>query len=106
MAKQEPGTPFDSIESSHEYVGLLAEALEEAREAIHEEIVTAEREQATRRGEALQIVAYKLDKLKVHIASSHRLLNDLRTLRRLLLQERRARARREPVGAPEDLEGA
>lgn len=105
MPKQEPGTPFDSLESSHEYVGLLAEALEEAREAIQQEIVIAEREGAGRRGEALQLVAYKLDKLKVHISSSHRILNDLRTLRRLLLQERR-RADAQAAGPRRDAEGA
>jgi hypothetical protein len=104
MAEEEPGTPFDSIESSYEYVGLLAEALDEAREAIQEEIAIAQRERAERRGQALRIVAYKLEKLKVHIKSSHRILNDLRTLRRLLLQERRAR--RAAGEATEDSEGA
>lgn len=106
MPDQEPGTPFDSIESSHEYVGLLAEALEEARAAIQDEIGLAEREGAVRRGEALQLVAFKLEKLEAHITASRRLLNDLRSLRRLLLQERAPGARRrERDGAPE-VEGA
>jgi len=102
---QEPGTPFDSIESSHEYVGLLADALEEARAAIQDEIALAEREGAARRAEALQLVAFKLEKLKAHITASRRLLNDLRSLRRLLLQERTRRARREGQGTTE-IEGA
>jgi len=38
--------------------------------------------------QALQIVQFKLDKLEQHLQSSSRLLNDLRTLRRLLLDER------------------
>jgi len=33
-------------------------------------------------------VTYKLERLGRHIDTSHRLLNDLRTLRRLLLDER------------------
>jgi hypothetical protein len=36
----------------------------------------------------LQIVQFKLDKLEQHLQASSRLLNDLRTLRRLLLEER------------------
>jgi hypothetical protein len=101
---QEPETPFDSIESSHEYVGLLAEALEEARAAIQEEIALAERENAARRGEALQLVAFKLEKLKAHITASRRLLNDLRSLRRLLLQQRTRGARRQSDAS--EVEGA
>ena len=30
-------TPFDSIEGSHEYVAMLAEALDEARREVEEE---------------------------------------------------------------------
>lgn len=81
-------TPFDSIESSHEYVAMLAEALEEARRDIEEEIAAAERDRADRRKEALLLTAYNLAKLNLHITSSRRILNDLRTLRRLLLAER------------------
>ena len=38
--------------------------------------------------EALQLVSYNLAKLTLHITTSRRILNDLRTLRRLLLAER------------------
>jgi len=81
-------TPFDSIEGSHEYVAMLAEALDEARRDVEAEIVAAERESATRRKEALLLVSYNLAKLNLHITSSRRILNDLRSLRRLLLAER------------------
>ena len=81
-------TPFDSIEGSHEYVALLAESLEEARRDVEAEISAAEREGADRRKEALLLVSYNLAKLHLHITSSRRILNDLRTLRRLLLAER------------------
>ena len=83
-----PDTPFDSIESSHEYVGMLAEAIDEAMASIEEEIALAASEDASRRGEALKLVAFKLKKLRDHITASRRILNDLRTLRRLLLDER------------------
>jgi hypothetical protein len=81
-------TPFDSIESSHEYVAMLAEAVEEARRDVEEEVAGAEHDGAERRKEALLLVSYNLAKLNLHITSSRRILNDLRTLRRLLLAER------------------
>jgi hypothetical protein len=85
----EPETPFDSIEGALEYVSLLVESVEEAREDIAVELREARGEaDATRRADALQIVAYKLDRLREHARASRRLLNDLRTLRRLLLDER------------------
>jgi hypothetical protein len=86
-------TPFDNIESSHEYVAMLAEALAEARQEIEEEIRLAEKEgsAAERRKQALLLVSYNLDKLNLHMASSRRILNDLRSLRRLLLSERAER---------------
>jgi hypothetical protein len=85
---QSAETPFDSIEGSHEYVALLAEALSEAKRDVDEEIAAAEREGAQRRKEALLLVSYNLAKLNLHITTSRRILNDLRMLRRLLLAER------------------
>jgi len=86
---EDTSTPFDSIEGSHEYVALLAEAIADALKEVEQDIAAAGREGAERRKEALQLVAYNLGKLKTHITSSRRILNDLRTLRRLLLAERR-----------------
>jgi hypothetical protein len=83
-------TPFDSIEGSHEYVAMLAESLEEARRDVEDEIAIAERQGAARRKQALLLVSYNLAKLNLHITTSRRILNDLRTLRRLLLAERGA----------------
>ncbi|HEY1341663.1 MAG TPA: hypothetical protein VGF59_29330 [Bryobacteraceae bacterium] len=81
-------TPFDSIEGSHEYVAMLAEAIEEARRDVEAEVAVAEREGADRRKEALLLVSYNLAKLNLHFTTSRRILNDLRSLRRLLLAER------------------
>lgn len=81
-------TPFDNIEGSHEYVALLADALSEARRDIEAEIALAEGDGAERRKQALLLVSYNLAKLNLHITASRRILNDLRSLRRLLLAER------------------
>ena len=83
-------TPFDSIESSHEYVALLADIIEESRRDVEAQIALANNEHANRRKEALQLVSYNLAKLSIHMTSSRGILNDLRTLRRLLLGEREA----------------
>jgi hypothetical protein len=83
-----PETPFDTIEGSHEYVAMLADALEEARRDVETEITAADRDSAERRKQALLLVSYNLAKLNLHITTSRRILNDLRTLRRLLLAER------------------
>jgi len=93
-------TPFDNIEGSHQYVSLLHDAIEEARREVDEEIASSTDRDADRRKEALQIVAYNLAKLSFHIKTSGRLLNDLRTLRRLLLAERKpVEARAKVAGA-------
>jgi hypothetical protein len=81
-------TPFDSVENAHQYVRLLAEAIAEAKGEIAADLSAAETSNEERRVQALQIVQFKLDKLEKHLQSSSRLLNDLRTLRRLLLEER------------------
>ena len=86
-------TPFDSIENSHHYIQLLIEAIGEAEIDVSAEIALAEADNAARRLEALQLVKFKLSKLHNQMSGSACLLNDLRTLRRLLLEERRPAVR-------------
>jgi len=85
---QRSETPFDNIESSHEYVTLLAEAIEVAISEVQADIALAGADGAERRTQALQLVLFNMNKLQGHMTSSRRILNDLRTLRRLLLEER------------------
>lgn len=84
-----PETPFDSIESAQDYVKFLVEAIDESRRQIEDDIAAASTPELARRLQALRLVDYKLTQLREHVAASKRLLNDLRTLRRLLLEERR-----------------
>ena len=84
----ESETPFDSIEGSYQYVDMLSEAIVEARRDVEAEVALAEKENADRRKQGLLLVSYNLAKLESHITTSRRLLNDLRTLRRVLMSER------------------
>ena len=81
-------TPFDNIESAQEYLAFLSQALEEATLNAEADILDGTIPQSARRRDALRLVLYNLEKLGQHIKTSRRLLNDLRTLRRLLLDER------------------
>jgi hypothetical protein len=80
--------PFESIEAAYEYVTLLAETALEARKDVADQQALARTEGAERREQGLQLAAYKLSQLGVHLHASRRLLNDLRSLRRLLQGER------------------
>jgi hypothetical protein len=79
--------PFDSVEGAHEYLGLLLEAVLEATGEVEEDVKRAEDPRFPRRLEALRLVHFKLNKLEQHIKTSRRLLNDLRSLKRLLLEK-------------------
>ncbi len=94
-------TPFDNIESSHEYVSLLAEAIDVALDEAEADLALAGADRADRRKEALQLVIFNMNKLKGHMTTSRRILNDLRTLRRLLLEERSlAKVHRQEAASP------
>jgi hypothetical protein len=83
-----PQTPFDSVENAHQYLRLLLEAIAESKSDIATDLDAVAQGKSDRRIQALQVVQFKLDKLEQHLKASSRLLNDLRTLRRLLLEER------------------
>jgi hypothetical protein len=77
---------FESLESAHNFVALLAESVGETKRELELDV---QREPITsRRLDALRIALYNLDKLELHINRTSRILNDLRSLRRLLFEER------------------
>lgn len=94
-------TPFDSVESAQEYVRLLSEAILEAKRDVEADITAEADSMFPRRVQALRLVVYNLEKLSQHLKASHRVLNDLRTLRRLLLEERTEVATPDPTPASE-----
>ena len=99
-------TPFDNVEGAHEYVGLLLEALRQARAEVVHDIERAQAERAARQVEALQPVAWKLERLDAQLLASRHLPNDLRRLRRLLLGEDGPTVGRSPGDEPEEPWGA
>jgi len=67
---------------------MLAEEIGATILDVEADIALATADDAERRLEALQLVRFNLTKLNSHMTASRRILNDLRTLRRLLLDER------------------
>jgi hypothetical protein len=84
--KFEPTAAFESIESAQEYIGLLAQVVIEAQEAVQADIQGSVESEGPRRVEALRLIGYNLEKLAAHLKTSRRILNDLRMLRRILQQ--------------------
>ena len=78
--------PFDSIESAQEFMALLQDSVAEAVEDICQELEKTPVEER-RRAEALQLAHYKLGQLASHVQKSRRILNDLRIIRKLLVNE-------------------
>ena len=97
-------TPFDSIESAHEYLTLLSQQVEEVVASMTDDIDAATTQGAERHLDALRLVDLKLRQLADHLSRSRRLLNDLRALRRLLLTERRTLP--SAMAAPRQVESA
>ncbi len=94
-------TPFDSVEGAHEYVGLLLQAVRQAREEVAQDLAEAQGADP-RAAEALRLVAWKLSRLEGQLSSSRQLLNDLRRLRRLLVPEAAGERRPPPASEPPD----
>lgn len=91
-------TPFDTIESAHEFVRLLDATLAETRAELTADIARESTVTPNRRLDCLRIAEYNLDRLEYHLKRSSRLLNDLRTVRRLLFEERSLKS---PVITPQ-----
>ena len=88
MYAQDVERPFESIESAYEYLSVLAATVLEAMVDLKRDQDQAGLEGARRRAEAIGLAMYKLKVLNSSICKSRRTLNDLRILRRLILNER------------------
>lgn len=78
--------PFDSIESAQEFMALLQDSVAEAAQDVGRKLENTPAGER-RRAEALQLAHYKLAQLTSHVHKSRRILNDLRIIRKLLVNE-------------------
>jgi len=85
---QEIEQPFDSIESAHEFMNVLALTALDVMNDLRRDRDRALRDGDDRRAQAIDLAIYKLKLLGCYVHKSKRMLNDLRTLRRLILNER------------------
>ena|SRR2546423_12621316 len=88
---------FESIENAQQYIRLLEETVAETKHDIDPEIKLASDQMSYRHVQALRMVEYNLEKLQRYLSMSGRALNDLRSLRRLLLEERPAANEAKPL---------
>ena len=88
MLGHEIEQPFDSIESAHDFMDVLAQTVLDAMKDLRKEEQIALAQGYTRRAKAIGLALFKCKTLVCHVHKSRRALNDLRTLRMLILDER------------------
>jgi hypothetical protein len=80
--------PFDSIESAHEFMDILALTALDVMKELKRDRDRALQQGEQRKAQALDLAMFKLKSLTCYVYKSRRTLNDLRILRRLILNER------------------
>ena len=88
MSGQAVARPFDSIESAHEYMDMLATTALDVISDLQHDRDLALLGGDKRRAQAIDLAIFKLKMLGCYVYKSRRTLNDLRILRRLILNER------------------
>ena len=79
--------PFHSIESAHEFMVLLEDAIAEAQGELQTLLHDASNTSNERRKQALHLALFKISQLETHARKSRRILNDLGLIRSLLVRE-------------------
>jgi hypothetical protein len=88
MSPNEIEQPFDSIESAQDFLTVLASTILDEMKDLKRDYEVAVRDGEERRGRAIELAMFKLKTLSCYVQKSRRALNDLRMLRRLILNER------------------
>ena len=88
MSAEEIEGPFESIESAHAYMDILAATTLEALTELKRDRDQSLRDGEQRQAQAIDLAMFKLKMLGCYVYKSRRMLNDLRILRRLILNER------------------
>jgi hypothetical protein len=91
MPVHETAVEFESIESAHDFMDVLATTILDAVVDLDRDRKIAAVDADKRRVDAIDLAQYKLKILTCHVYKSRRILNDLRTIRRLVLGERNSR---------------
>jgi hypothetical protein len=78
--------PFHSIESAHEFMLLLENAIADAQGELEVLLNDANASSDERRTEALRLALFKISQLGNHTHKSRRILNDLGLIRSLLVR--------------------
>ncbi len=84
---------FDSIESAQDFMKVLADTVLDAMKELNQDQQAALQEGQPRRAQAIELAIFKLKTLGCHVHKSRIILNDLRTVRRLILNERQPKER-------------
>ncbi len=88
MSEPQISQSFDSIESVQDFMTVLAATLLEVMKELNSARQEALDGNQERRARALEIALFKVRTLSCYVHKSRRALNDLRTLRRLVTDER------------------
>jgi len=79
---------LDTVESAYSFIVKLADAVAESKGDIELDLRREAGSDFSRRTDALRLVLINLERLETHVKKGRRILNDLRSLRRLLFEER------------------
>ena len=88
MSATQLDEPFDTIESAYDFMNVLAETVLDAMKDLRRDHQVAIEVGQTRRAQAIELALFKTKMLSCYVHKSRRTLNDLRTIRRLILNER------------------
>ena len=92
MSEDDTVRCFDSIESAQDFMKVLAETILDSMKDLNRDQQAALQGGQPRQAQAIELAMFKLKTLSCHVHKSRIILNDLRTVRRLILNERKPRA--------------
>ena len=93
MSDDETVRCFDSIESAQDFMKVLADTIVDSMKDLNRDQQAATQDGQLRQAQAIELALFKLKTLNCHVHKSRIILNDLRTVRRLILNEREPKAR-------------
>jgi len=99
MSADETVRCFDSIESAQDFMKVLADTVLDSIKDLNRDQQAALQDGLNRQAQAIDLAIFKLKTLGCHVHKSRIILNDLRTVRRLILSERQPRERTMTAGS-------